>query len=184
MERRKFVIGAGALATGSAAAMGTGAFSNATVERTVTVDTVGDDAAVVGIEGLQGGEYVDETGDQLEVTLDELNEQADFTFEDVFKIENNGSETVRLDRINENAWYNITDNGYNVLVANDVNELQEDVGRYTFVSGAEEPELGPGDSIAIGFGFFGGGGGVGDFGSDGNQDITDAPETLTFNLGG
>ena len=42
MKRRKFLIGAGSLAAGSAAAMGTGAYSYAEADRTVTVDTTGD----------------------------------------------------------------------------------------------------------------------------------------------
>ena len=48
MERRKFVIGAGALATGSAAAMGTGAFTAARVDnREANIAVNGDDAALI-----------------------------------------------------------------------------------------------------------------------------------------
>ncbi|WP_323674401.1 DUF1102 domain-containing protein [Halorubellus sp. PRR65] len=42
MERRKFIIGAGALLSGSAAAIGTGALSESTMDRTATGEIVGD----------------------------------------------------------------------------------------------------------------------------------------------
>ena len=45
MERRKFVIGAGALATGSAAAVGSGAFTSVQADRDITVDVADDDEA-------------------------------------------------------------------------------------------------------------------------------------------
>gem|GEM_PF-1264017 len=59
MERRKFIIGAGALATGSAAAVGTGAFSAAEVERAVNVEITDDSASLVGLEpGPETGDVV------------------------------------------------------------------------------------------------------------------------------
>jgi len=47
MERRKFVIGAGALLSGSAAAVGTGALSEADIDRTATGEIVGDSTAYI-----------------------------------------------------------------------------------------------------------------------------------------
>jgi len=48
MERRKFVVGLGALAAGSSAAVGTGAFSAALIDdRDVDIEVVGDDAALI-----------------------------------------------------------------------------------------------------------------------------------------
>jgi len=49
MERRKFIIGAGALLSGSAAAVGTGALSEADVERTATGEIVGDKDAYISL---------------------------------------------------------------------------------------------------------------------------------------
>ena len=50
MERRKFIIGAGALATGSAAAVGSGAFSAAVVEgREADIEVSGDDSALLAL---------------------------------------------------------------------------------------------------------------------------------------
>ena len=176
MQRRKFIIGTGALATGTAAAMGTGAFSNATVEREVTVETTGDNEALVGLESTS--DYAEITGDTLEITFDELNADADFTFEDVFKLTNGGSETVNVDRVNEDGWsYNDEDSPFKILVGNEVNETQESEGRFIWTDG-DAADLEPGEELYFGFGFFGDEDGVGAWDED------DVPETITINLGG
>ena len=94
MQRRKFIIGAGALASGSAAAVGTGAFSNAAVERTVTVETEGDDAALLGFEEGESydGVELNNTDGAIEIEFTDVNEEAVFQFEEFLKITNNGSE--------------------------------------------------------------------------------------------
>ncbi|WP_418286006.1 DUF1102 domain-containing protein [Halorubrum sp. DTA46] len=56
MERRKFVIGAGALATGSAAAMGTGAVSQFNSgDRAIEIETVGDASAYIALQRPDSG---------------------------------------------------------------------------------------------------------------------------------
>ena len=72
MERRKFVIGAGALATGSAAAVGTGAFTQATVpDRSVSVQVAeSDDAGAVALTPNSELDAVYLNGDsELEIDL-------------------------------------------------------------------------------------------------------------------
>ena len=74
MERRKFVIGLGALASGAAAATGTGAFSQATVSgREMTVQI--SDSDMTGGIGLQPGQtetaYINSNSGQLEIDLEE-----------------------------------------------------------------------------------------------------------------
>jgi len=54
MERRKFVVGLGALASGSAAAVGTGAFTSVTADRAVDVEVAGDASAYLGLEPVSG----------------------------------------------------------------------------------------------------------------------------------
>ena len=68
MQRRKFVIGAGALATGSAAAFGTGAFDSVEAEREVDVNIEGDAAAYLGITG--DDVFVGDDSDDSELTID------------------------------------------------------------------------------------------------------------------
>ncbi|MFC7027324.1 hypothetical protein ACFQJ5_06480 [Halomicroarcula sp. GCM10025324] len=67
MKRRKFLIGAGSLAAGSAAAMGTGAYSYAEADRTVTVDTTGDNSAYLKLDG--DGKYVTDNNGELTINL-------------------------------------------------------------------------------------------------------------------
>ena len=100
MERRKFIIGAGALATGASAAVGTGAFTSAsTGDRTVEVATAGDSNAFTVIEpGEANGDYAEETDGTLELNFNEdadtfmdegqgVNEGSVYTFDDVFIIQ-------------------------------------------------------------------------------------------------
>jgi len=88
MERRKFVIGLGALASGSAAAMGTGAFTTAEVERSVSVNVKGDDAAYVRLAPAEGPNgdyarveadgYTDDEPDDAELAEVDFNNTEDF----------------------------------------------------------------------------------------------------------
>ena len=98
MERRKFVVGLGALASGSAAAMGTGAFNFANVERSITIDTAGDDSAFLALESES--EYTNNSGDQLAFDFETgesgsgINENSDYSFTGIFSIENQGTDAV------------------------------------------------------------------------------------------
>ncbi|WP_435072866.1 hypothetical protein [Halorubrum sp. HHNYT27] len=104
-NRRKFIAGLGALATGSAAAMGTGAFSSVEANRQVSVDTAGDANAYLGLSG--DDEYVSDDTTEGELTIDlgspdELigdgfNESAVTTVEEIITVTNQGSEGVRVD---------------------------------------------------------------------------------------
>lgn len=91
MERRKFVIGLGSLAAGGAAAMGTGAFSSAQAERTVSVDVAADDQAYVELSAVDE-RFADDEGNQLSISFDEegdgegLNEDSTFVFDDLFSV--------------------------------------------------------------------------------------------------
>ncbi|MDB2224271.1 hypothetical protein PN419_06715 [Halorubrum ezzemoulense] len=62
MERRKFIVGLGALASGSAAAMGTGAFTAAELDgREANIGVVNDSNGLIGLQS-GGSEYVTNTG--------------------------------------------------------------------------------------------------------------------------
>lgn len=116
MERRKFVVGLGALASGSAAAMGTGAFTSVEADRGINVDTASDANAFLGLQQVSGSpnstEYTDTEGDTLTIfTPDDVqgsgfNLDATTRIDELFKIRNQSSQTqyVWLDLINsENA---------------------------------------------------------------------------------
>ncbi|OYR82273.1 hypothetical protein DJ71_12155 [Halorubrum sp. E3] len=105
MERRKFVVGLGALASGSAAAVGTGAFETASAERTVDVNVAADSNGLVEISALNSN-YATGTGSgQLELDFsdlsnitpfdnapDGLNADSEFNFSEVFRIANVASQ--------------------------------------------------------------------------------------------
>lgn len=102
MERRKFVIGLGALASGTAAAVGTGAFTSASAERSASVTTAGDKSALLGLEANE-----DYSGDQdvyvgtsdydtIELTFEDVNRNATTRFDDLIKVTNNGTDNVQI----------------------------------------------------------------------------------------
>ncbi|NHN41805.1 DUF1102 domain-containing protein [Halorubellus sp. JP-L1] len=107
MERRKFMIGVGSLAAGSAAAMGTGAFNFANVERGMSVDVTDDGSAFLSLQDTSP--YADGSGNQLGLTFDDdagvggtgVNENSDYSFTGVFGIRNRGSQSVGV-WINDN----------------------------------------------------------------------------------
>ena len=94
-NRRKFIAGLGALATGSAAAMGTGAFSSVEAERTLTVETAGDSSAYLRIDP-SNTDYATQTGDTVEITPNELNADAVTEITDILTVENQGSRPVHF----------------------------------------------------------------------------------------
>ena len=98
MERRKFVIGAGALASGSAAALGTGAFSSVEADRDATVEVVDDSDGYLSLiadpEDTHGDEYVEEVDGVIEFSFDQLNPDATTTIDDLLEVANEGTQPV------------------------------------------------------------------------------------------
>ncbi|WP_246987440.1 hypothetical protein [Halorientalis marina] len=113
MKRRKFLIGTGALAAGSAAAVGSGAFTSVSAARTVDVNVAGDDSALLALAPCDGpnGEYatangadpggdnsdaLDEIGSdyQFELNIPNLNPNAFTRIDNVFEVTNQGTQPV------------------------------------------------------------------------------------------
>ncbi|MFY4815769.1 hypothetical protein ACOJIV_24240 [Haloarcula sp. AONF1] len=114
MERRKFLIGTGALASGSAAAVGTGAFTSVSADRTVSVQTTGDQSAFLAFEKATNADEVTENAEEYvvlnedetvsfdftEATLSEngngsgVNKNATTIFDDLVDIVNQGTQEV------------------------------------------------------------------------------------------
>lgn len=73
MQRRKFVVGLGALATGTAAATGTGAFTSVSAQRNVNVQLSDDSNAFLGLEPGES-DLVSDNGDgNLQINIDGTN---------------------------------------------------------------------------------------------------------------
>ena len=95
-NRRKFIAGLGALATGSAAAMGTGAFTSVSAERDVSVSVVGDGDAYLRMVP-DGSQYSSLAANgEIEVGFDSLNTDAFSEFHDVFAIQNQGDQDAAI----------------------------------------------------------------------------------------
>jgi hypothetical protein len=108
-NRRKFLAGIGALASGSAAAVGTGAFTSVSANRSIAVDTAGDNNAFLAIEAdntENANEYVDTSGGAVSLDFTNtnnsgypgggsgVNENATTVFDDLLNITNQGTQTV------------------------------------------------------------------------------------------
>lgn len=101
MQRRKYLIGVGSLAAGSAAAIGTGAFESASInDRDALATVVNDNQALLRLDPtvsqharLKSG--VSEEG-ELIIDLQDLNQNANFTFEQLVRIHNDGNQAVDI----------------------------------------------------------------------------------------
>ncbi|WP_336038250.1 hypothetical protein [Halobacterium yunchengense] len=105
MQRRKFIAGVGSLAAASAAAMGTGAFTSVSANRSLSVEVADDADALLGLSPSDGSNaaYAEETGGTLEFNFDEdatgvdgdgVNDDARTIIRDVFQITNQGTQDV------------------------------------------------------------------------------------------
>lgn len=106
MERRKFIIGAGALATGTSAAIGTGAFDAAQADRNVDVAVASDSSAYLGLSA-ENSAFASEAPDgSLSINLDGdnatskggqgVNPDGVTLIEDVFSITNQGTQAYEI----------------------------------------------------------------------------------------
>lgn len=116
MQRRKFITGLGALVTGSAAAMGTGAFTSVQADRSLSIQTAGDANAFLSITRAKNSngvvypnakEYVEKDSDgvvSLDFTASDdtsgsasgANLNAKTIFDNLLDITNNGTQEVKL----------------------------------------------------------------------------------------
>lgn len=147
MDRRKFLAGIGSLTAGSAVAMGTGAFSYVRADRDMSVSVESDDSAYLKLDGSTS-EYASGASDgQLELQFDGsngqngsgLNADADSRFDNVFKIKNQGTNTVRV---------SIQDADPDVVGFYEGTDFSE-AGLLNGGPGHELPELAPGDEISV-----------------------------------
>lgn len=97
-NRRNLLIGVGTVAVGAGAISSTGAFTQVEAERSVSVQTAGDDSALIGlVPGDENPQYVDDSGDTIALEFDQLNLNATTKADDVFKIVNNSDQKVEID---------------------------------------------------------------------------------------
>lgn len=105
-NRRKFLAGLGALASGSAAAIGTGAFTSVEADRTVNVAVADDANAYLSLDDIDSSpnsEYVDVSGEQIILNLDSTNSGgsgfnagAETRIDDLIRVANQGTQTINI----------------------------------------------------------------------------------------
>jgi len=108
MQRRKLLAAIGSVAAGGVATVGTGAFSSTEVDRNVTVDVKTDSNAYLGLVPTNDPNSVfarEVSSGELEVAFDGsgspgdgngVNQDALTVFENVFQIENQGTQRVQI----------------------------------------------------------------------------------------
>jgi hypothetical protein len=117
MERRKFVVGLGSLAAGSAAAVGTGAFTSVTADRGIDVSVSADNGALLGLGPVPGNSnhpnaaYLSQDGSSSEIAIDveNVNTDAETWIDSLFQITNNGTQDIWV-------WFTLTGNGFKTQV--------------------------------------------------------------------
>jgi hypothetical protein len=117
MERRKFLIGAGSLAAGSAAAVGTGAFTSVEADRSLSIAVAGDASAFLSINRAtdsdgdvypNANEYVEgdlssdsmslnfTNSDNTDGSASGVNKNAKTVFDNLLDVTNNGTQDVEF----------------------------------------------------------------------------------------
>jgi hypothetical protein len=110
MNRRKFLIGLGATVGGGGALVGSGAFSSVSADRTAEVAIAEEDQAYLKItptpntaNGAFAGTTSQSDGEQLYLDFNDsipnrdsqgVGQSSEYEFDDVFRIENQGTQTV------------------------------------------------------------------------------------------
>lgn len=163
MNRRKFVAGLGALAASGGAAIGTGAFTSVTANRTVSVNVSDEAQAYLGIEQgpAPNGDFASEASGTGEVAMDfndsittdpegsgtGVGQDSTYDFDAVFTVSNQGTQTV---------YTEITDvtyaGGYNNDDDNDGDDDGVTIEFYVVDGGSREVINGSNASLELGVG--------------------------------
>ena len=103
MNRRKYLAALGVLGSGTAAAMGTGAFTSTSASRDVSVSVADDTNGYLGFgtSGSANGVFASVSGDEIALDFDTsdgggsgVGLNSTYNFDDVFTIENQGTQTI------------------------------------------------------------------------------------------
>ena len=149
--RRNTLLGVGALIAGGGAVLGTGAFTSVEAERTVNVETAGDQNAFLQLESALDGdgdqypnaaEFADDSGDTLEITIGNgssgVNLNAITHIDRVFQVTNNGTQPVVL-FIEEMPGMSSDGNAIDIGARLDQGILDDSGNQLNTVSGSDQP---------------------------------------------
>ncbi|OLZ39552.1 hypothetical protein A6E15_00490 [Natrinema saccharevitans] len=149
MKRRNVVLGLGTIVAGGGAALGTGAFSSVEAERTVTVETAGDANAFLALTPASGAsEYVDDSGDTIEIDItgnsegaDGINQNALTSFDELVTVTNQGTNDVNSITLTIQG-----DNGEDELLT----PTPTSFGDGDFPDNGNASALAPGEAVSFG----------------------------------
>jgi len=105
MNRRNVLVGLGTIVAGGGAALGTGAFSSVSADRSVSITTAGDsggllaldiDTSYAGISDNSASDSGTNGENTIQIDLESINDDAVTTFDNALTIENNGSNPVDI----------------------------------------------------------------------------------------
>jgi len=168
MQRRKFIAGLGSLAAAGAAGIGTGAFTSVSADRSITVNTTGDQSALLAFKKATNDTDDDGEGEVTEnaqayVNLSEggqvsfnfnegddtgasgVNKNAETVFDDLVDIVNQGSQDVLVGVTSLPDGLGVYSEGDD---AGSDSETQDDATAMNFDGSTEsEQELAPGERI-------------------------------------
>ena len=147
MQRRKFLAGMGSLAAGSAAAVGTGAFTFVEAGRGVTVQTTGDDSAYLKLDG--DNEYVTDNSGELTIDLGGTsgngNGGSAFNYDAATRVQ--GVVTV-VNQGPNGLSVSLEGDGGNVSVVGDIDNVDMDSGEGIYFA-VRSPTVASGDAAFI-----------------------------------
>jgi len=191
----------GSLAAGSAAAMGTGAFTSVRADRSISAEVVSDNEAYLHLDASVS-DYAEETGNTVEFQFNSdagatgqgLNDNASTFINDVLKIENRGTQTVRLQVGDSDEGLTSMADGPLAIGYTDDSNAGQGADNVTAFASSPAPswwagsgnindqDLDVGDDLYVHFGFYLNATTEG-LGEDASTDPSDIPETIHFYAG-
>lgn len=183
MQRRKFVVGVGSLAAGSAAVLGTGAYEGAYVngDRSLTVGVVNDNQAYLKLkdtspmasyESVSGGWEGGQGVSQLKIEIDRLNPNMDTRLDDVFRVQNTTGSDVVLSIGDSPDWNGSYEDTLQIFA-------QPSSGSPVRLDDGGDITLGPGEEVEINFIFL-----LASGPNNGDPNGFSEPDTLTITADG
>lgn len=164
MKRRHVITALGTVATGSGIAMGTGAFTTTSAERSFSVSTADDDNALLSIDvgtGEEASNIVDNssnTNNTVSITIDDVNRNAYTAFDGLLTITNLGGDSTNSLTINDLTFTprkgdgtTIDPSPLKVYQTAGTDPLHEDGFSLNSLNNSLDVTLGTGDSVQVGF---------------------------------
>lgn len=100
MNRRNVLAGIGVAVVGGGGALASGAFSQVEAERSVDLDTSDDADAYLGMEAADGADsYVTTSNGTIGISIDNLNEDAMTTINELISFTDNSPADVSIDTV-------------------------------------------------------------------------------------